>query len=119
MTARTSSTGQPPSVAVTAAALRMAHRLRMRFEEHGNVFDLLAALLGVTPRTLTRLATWSGPTAVATLLLGDLPAHQVLDRVVTILHQRGIDDGRFGDLITAMRTELSQASERETLADVM
>lgn len=59
---------------VCAPALQLGHRLRILL---GGSYGPLAAVLGASTRTLTRVETWSGPSAAALLLLTEAEARAV------------------------------------------
>jgi hypothetical protein len=101
------------SLPVSGLALRIGHRLRMRL---GESFEPLADLLGLQPRTLAHVETWSGPTAAAMLLLAEAPAARVPSLAETLL----LVHGRSASAVVAsLAAEVRDASPRMTFAEAL
>ena len=101
------------SLPVSGPALRFGHRLRVRL---GGSFQPLADLLGLKPRTLAHVETWSGPTATAMLLLAESPAVRVPELAERLLREHG----RTGPNVAAMlATEVEGAGPRTTFGDLL
>jgi len=98
---------------VSGPALRFGHRLRMRL---GESFEPLADLLGLKPRTLAHVETWSGPTATAMLLLAKTPAAKVPALAKTLLREHGRSASNVVSLLAA---EVAGARPRMTFAEAL